>query len=183
MLIDTEYGPDIETAVIKGRTPAAMDEAFRANMVATFQKVMGFLNAEAYNLRRHAARPLGPVQHQVHRPRQAHAPEAGGDRGRSLRRRAPSPRRAARARGSRGHPAVVDTLVTWGSPYAVPLRSNLAVYGEVGNLATSRAGARPVLLRLGVGPAVAGVAPTRSWRAGSWVCRPTRSTCSRRSGC
>jgi V/A-type H+-transporting ATPase subunit C len=32
--------------------------------------------------------------------------------------------------------AVVDTLATWGSPYAVPLRENLAAYGDGGNLAT-----------------------------------------------
>jgi V/A-type H+-transporting ATPase subunit C len=50
MLIGTEYGPYIETSIIKGRTPAAMDEALRDNMVGTFQKIMGFLNAEAYKL-------------------------------------------------------------------------------------------------------------------------------------
>jgi len=31
--------------------------------------------------------------------------------------------------------AVVDTLATWGSPYAVPLRENIAEYTETGNLA------------------------------------------------
>ncbi len=45
-LADTEYGPDLEETLIHGRTAAQVDEALKANMVRTFQKVMGFLNEE-----------------------------------------------------------------------------------------------------------------------------------------
>lgn len=46
-LSETEYGSDIEEALIHGRDAAAVDEALKNNMVRTFQKVSGFLNDEA----------------------------------------------------------------------------------------------------------------------------------------
>lgn len=46
-LSDTEYGPDLEEALIRGRDAAAVDEALKNNMVRTFRKVFGFLNEEA----------------------------------------------------------------------------------------------------------------------------------------
>lgn len=46
-LTDTEYGPDLEDVLIKGRDAATIDEALKNNMVRTFQKVLGFLNEEA----------------------------------------------------------------------------------------------------------------------------------------
>jgi V/A-type H+-transporting ATPase subunit C len=47
-LADTEYGADLEEALIHGRDAAAVDEALKHNMVRTFQKVHGFLNDEAH---------------------------------------------------------------------------------------------------------------------------------------
>lgn len=46
-LSGTEYGPDLESSIIHGRTAAAVDEALKNNMVRTYQKVLGFLNDEA----------------------------------------------------------------------------------------------------------------------------------------
>jgi V/A-type H+-transporting ATPase subunit C len=135
-LIDTEYGPDIETAIIKGRTPAAMDEAFRANMVATFQKVMGFLNSEAYDLMttllgRWDLFNIKSIVRGKHMHLKAEEIEDGLYAVGAL-----TPVELHVLVNAEDIRAVVDTLVTWGSPYAVPLRENLAEYGETGNLAT-----------------------------------------------
>jgi V/A-type H+/Na+-transporting ATPase subunit C len=136
MLIDTEYGPDIETAIIKGRTPAAMDEAFRANMVATFQKVMGFLNAEAYGLMstllgRWDLFNVKSIIRGKHMHLKAEEIEDGLYAVGAL-----TPVELHVLVNLEDMRAVVDTLVTWGSPYAVPLRENIASYNESGNLAT-----------------------------------------------
>jgi len=135
-LIDTEYGPDIETTIIHGRTPAAVDEAFRANMVGTFQKVMGFLNAEAYGL---VGTLLGRWDlfniKSIVRGKHMHLmPEEIEDGLYAV--GALSPAELHVLVQLEDIRAVVDTLVTWGSPYAEPLRSGLVGYGEAGNLAT-----------------------------------------------
>jgi V/A-type H+-transporting ATPase subunit C len=46
-LSETDYGPDLEEALIHGRDAASVDEALKNNMVRTYQKVSGFLNDEA----------------------------------------------------------------------------------------------------------------------------------------
>jgi len=135
-LIDTEYGPEIETAIIHGRTPAAVDEAFRANMVGTFQKVMGFLNAEAYGL---VGTLLGRWDlfniKSIIRGKHMHLmPEEIEDGLYAV--GALSPTELHVLVQLEDIRAVVDTLVTWESPYAVPLRGALAAYGEGGNLAS-----------------------------------------------
>ena len=136
MLIQTGYGPDIETAIIHGRTPAAMDEALRANMVENFQKVMGFLNAEAHTL---VGTLLGRWDmfnvKSIIRGKHMHLkPEEIEDGLYAV--GALTPTDLHVLVGLEDIRAVVDTLVTWESPYAVPLRENLAAYGEGGNLAT-----------------------------------------------
>lgn len=135
-LIDTEYGPEIETAIIHGRTPAAVDEAFRANMVGTFQKVMGFLNAEAHDL---VGTLLGRWDlfniKSIVRGKHMHLmPEEIEDGLYAV--GALSPGELHELVQLEDIRAVVDTLVTWESPYAVPLRGALAAYGEGGNLAS-----------------------------------------------
>jgi V/A-type H+-transporting ATPase subunit C len=135
-LIPTEYGPYIETAIIKGRTPAAMDEALRGNMVATFQKVIGFLNAEADGLvgtllGRWDLFNLKSIVRGKHMHLKAEEIEDGLYAVGSL-----NPSDLHLLVGLEDIRAVVDTLVTWGSPYAVPLRENLAKYTDAGNLAT-----------------------------------------------
>lgn len=49
-LSDTEYGPDLEDALIHGRGAPQVDDALKANMIRTFRKVQGFLNEEALYL-------------------------------------------------------------------------------------------------------------------------------------
>ena len=49
-LSETGYGPDLVEELIHGRTAAQVDDALRANMVRTFQKVMGFLNEEGRDI-------------------------------------------------------------------------------------------------------------------------------------
>ncbi len=49
-LSETEYGPDLEVALIHGLDAGTVDAALKSNMVRTFQKVLGFLNDEASQL-------------------------------------------------------------------------------------------------------------------------------------
>jgi len=46
-LSETEYGPDLEEALIHGLDATNVDVALTNNMVRTFQKILGFLNPEA----------------------------------------------------------------------------------------------------------------------------------------
>ncbi|MDO8964693.1 MAG: ATP synthase A1 subunit C [Coriobacteriia bacterium] len=133
-LSDTEYAEYIDAAIIKGRTPAAMDEAFRANMVGTFQKVTGFLNAEAYDL---VTTLLGRwdlfnIKSLI---RGKHMNLSGDEIQDGLYAvGALTPVELNMLGNLDGVRAVVDTLWTWGSPYAEPLRSNLAAYEAEHNL-------------------------------------------------
>lgn len=135
-LIDTEYGPDIEATIIHGRTPAAVDEAFRTNMVGTFQKVMSFLNAEAHDL---VGALLGRWDlfniKSIIRGKHMHlVPEEIEDGLYAV--GALTPAELHVLVELEDIRAVVDTLVTWGSPYAEPLRGSLSAYSDSGNLAT-----------------------------------------------
>lgn len=49
-LMHGEYAADLEDALIKGRGAAEIDEGLRKNLVRTFNKVLGFLNDEAYDI-------------------------------------------------------------------------------------------------------------------------------------
>lgn len=135
MLIDTEYGPDIETAIIQGRTPAAMDEAFRANMVRTFRKVMGFLNSEAHVLvgtllGRWDLFNIKSIVRGKHMHLTSEQIEDGLYAVGSL-----TPVELRYLMELKDIRSVVHTLATWGSPYAAPLRNGLVAYGEGANLA------------------------------------------------
>lgn len=46
-LMQTEYAPDLEEALIHGRGANEVGEALRINLVRTYRKVFGFLNEEA----------------------------------------------------------------------------------------------------------------------------------------
>lgn len=50
VLMETEYGPDLETRIIHGRDATQIDLALKDNMVRTFRKVLDLLNDEAYEL-------------------------------------------------------------------------------------------------------------------------------------
>ncbi len=149
LLADTEYGPDIETAVIKGRTPAAIDEAFRANMVRTFQKVMGFLNKEGHDL---VSTLLGrwdlfnikSIVRGKHMHLKAEEVEDGLYAVGTL-----STVDLHFLAGLEDMRAVVDTLVTWESPYAVPLRDKMACVRDHRQPGGARTRSGPVLHQLG----------------------------------
>ncbi len=46
-LMDTDYGPDLESELVHGRTAAVIDEALKANMIREYQKVLKFLHPDA----------------------------------------------------------------------------------------------------------------------------------------
>lgn len=49
-LMHGEYTEDLEEALIHGRGAAEIDEALRGNLVRTYNKVLGFLNEEAFHI-------------------------------------------------------------------------------------------------------------------------------------
>lgn len=49
-LSQTEIGPFLEETLIQGMTAASVDEALKRNLVATYRKVLGFLNEEALTI-------------------------------------------------------------------------------------------------------------------------------------
>ena len=49
-LMQTAYGPDLESELVHGRTAAVVDEALKNNMVNAYRKVLGFVHPEARRL-------------------------------------------------------------------------------------------------------------------------------------
>ena len=49
-LMDTEYGPDLEDQLVRGRTAAVIDDALKNNMVQAYRKVFKFLHPDARKL-------------------------------------------------------------------------------------------------------------------------------------
>lgn len=49
-LMQTEYAADLEETLLRGRGSAEVIEALKRNLVRTYRKVFGFLNAEAYDI-------------------------------------------------------------------------------------------------------------------------------------
>lgn len=133
-LLETEYAPELEDRILHGRTAAQVDEALKDNMVATFRKVMALANDEArvllitllgrwdiFNIKtiirgKHMNIPteeIVPSLIAVGQLSQVDAEEL------------------ARQESVAG---VVDTLATWGLPFAVPLREVLPEYHETADL-------------------------------------------------
>lgn len=133
-LADTEYGPDLEEALIHGIDASSVDIALKNNMVRTFQKVLGFLNDEAFYL---VTTLLGRwdvfnvktifrakhMQLGVEEIKDGLLP--AGELG------VVDLDALAAVEDVR---AVVDTAVTWGLPLAVPLREGYAEYVKTGEL-------------------------------------------------
>ncbi len=46
----TEYGPDVDAAVLQGRTPSDVDAGLKADMVRVHRKVLGFLADESFEI-------------------------------------------------------------------------------------------------------------------------------------
>jgi V/A-type H+/Na+-transporting ATPase subunit C len=135
LLSDTEYRTDLDEALIHGRTAAAVDEALKNNMVRTFQKVMAFLNDEAYDL---MGTLLGRFDlfniKTIIRGKHMHLePEEIEDSLLALGQLTPVElKELTRQDDAR---AVADTLWVWDSPYAKPLLDHIAEYQREHDLA------------------------------------------------
>jgi V/A-type H+-transporting ATPase subunit C len=134
MLMQTEYGPDLEVTLLHGHTFAAVDEALKINMVRSFEKILGFVNGEAHFL---VSTLFGKWDlfniKTIIRGKHMHlAPEeiiesllaAGQLSAVDLRALA----------GVEDVRAVVDTLNTWGLPFAKPLREAMSDYVKTRDL-------------------------------------------------
>lgn len=133
-IMPTEYGPDVEGRILHGRNAAQIDEALKDNMVRTFRKVYAFSNDEArdlltvllgrwdlFNLKtiirgKHLNLDAVEIIDSLITVGQLSSVDA---------------EELARQQGVKG---VVDTLATWGLPFAVPLRDALPGYNESGDL-------------------------------------------------
>jgi len=129
-LMQTEYGPDLETRILHGHTAANVDEALRDNMVRTFNKVLGYSNKEGtqlittllgrwdlFNIKtilrgKHMGLSEGEITDSLVTVGQLSKIDTD---------------ELARQSDIR---SVVDTLGTWGLPFAVPLREVLPDYAE-----------------------------------------------------
>ncbi|MDZ4170072.1 MAG: V-type ATPase subunit [Coriobacteriia bacterium] len=134
-LLQTEYAPDLEEALLQGRGAAEVGEALRLNLVRTYRKVFGFLNGEAADI---CSIVLGRWDvfnmKTILRGKQAHLPNdeiAAGllpvgalsqsDLDGLLRQ--PDIR------------AVVNTATTWGLPEATALRAGFVEFQRSGDMA------------------------------------------------
>ncbi len=129
-LIQTEYGPDLESRILHGRTAAQVDEALRDNMVRTFNRVLSFSNKEAtslvntllgrwdlFNVKtilrgKHMGLGFEEITDSVITVGQLSKVDTD---------------ELARQQDIR---SVVDTLGTWGLPFALPLKQVLPEYEE-----------------------------------------------------
>ena len=134
-LSETEYGPDLEDALIHGRDAAAVDEALKNNMVRTFQKVQSFLNPEAGYL---VTTLLGRWDvfnvKTVLRGKQMHLTAAEINEGMLPAGQLSLIDLEALAMQDDIR-AIVDTAVTWGLPYATALRDGHSAFLQSGQLA------------------------------------------------
>lgn len=134
-LMQTEYRPDLEARLLHGHTAAQVDLALKDNMVRTFRKVMSLSNDEAQNL---LTTLLGRwdlfnIKTII---RGKHMNLSSDEIVESM--VAAGQLESVDLEELSKQPtvkAVVDTLATWGMPFAVPLRAAMPEYTESGNLA------------------------------------------------
>ncbi len=134
-LTATEYGPDLEDALIHGRDAATIEAALKNHMIRTYQKVFSFLNDEGLYL----------VQTLLGRwdifniktiLRGKHIDAATDEIVEGL---LPAGQLTAveleALAGGEDIKTVIDTAVTWGLPFAGALREGYAEYLETESLA------------------------------------------------
>ncbi|MRS12693.1 MAG: hypothetical protein EG823_06440 [Actinobacteria bacterium] len=133
-MIETEYGPQLEDRILHGRTATQVDEALKDNMQSTFRKVLSHCNNEATTL---VTTLLGrwdlfnvkTIVRAKHMKLEAEelldSLIAVGQLSQI------DNEELARQGDIRG---LVDTLSTWGLPFAVPLRAVLPEYEESDDL-------------------------------------------------
>jgi V/A-type H+-transporting ATPase subunit C len=128
LLLQTEYGPDLESRLIQGHTAAVVDDALKDNMVRTFGKIMKFINDEAKLL---SATLLGRwdlfnIKTIIRGKHMKLSSEAIID---SLLPVGEMTEVELKELANQEDVlAVIDTLWTWGVPYSVPLRDVMQEY-------------------------------------------------------
>jgi len=133
-IMDTEYGPDLEDRILHGRTATQVDEALKDNMVRTFAKVMSVSNDEAQRL---LTTLLGrwDLFNIKTVLRGKHMNLSEDVIANSLIAVGQLTQVDAEELAKQGSvKSVVDTLATWGLPFAVPLREVLPEYNESADL-------------------------------------------------
>jgi len=130
----TEYAPYLDEALIQGVSSAHVDEALRNNMVGTYRKVLSFLNDEAQYI---VSTLLGrwDVFNIKTLLRAKHLEISSTDLlAGVLPVGALGPYDIEALAQQDGVKALVDTIVTWGLPFAAPLREGYPNYLETGEL-------------------------------------------------
>jgi len=134
-LTHTEIGPYLEETLIHGLTATSVDQALKLNLVATYRKVLGFLNDEAFDI---CSTLLGRWDvfnmKSVVRGKHMHltAEEIGEG---LLPVGALSQTDLDGLIGQGDLRGVVDLASTWGLPQAAALREGYQVYQRTGELA------------------------------------------------
>lgn len=135
-LTETEYGPDLEEALIHGLDATNIDVALTNNMTRTFQKIMGFLNPEAAYL---VTTLLGRWDvfnvKSILRAKHMHLP-IEELKGGLLPAGQLSPVDLEHLAMAEDVRAVVDIAGTWGLPMAGALREGHAEFMRTGELAS-----------------------------------------------
>lgn len=135
-LSETEYGEDLESAVIHGIDAASVDKALRNHMARTFRKIMGFLNPEAVYL---VTTLLGRWDifnvKTILRAKQMHVSIDELREGLLAEGQLTLVDLEALA-AVEDVRAVVDTIATWGLPMATALREGHGEYLKTGELAS-----------------------------------------------
>jgi V/A-type H+-transporting ATPase subunit C len=134
MLSSTDYGPDLEQTLLHGHGFSQVDEALKNNLVRTFRKVLGIVNGEARFL---VATLLGrwdllnvkTILRGKHMHLQAQEILDSLVSAGQL-----TPVELNALAGEEDVRAVVDTMTTWGLPFAVPLRAATPDYLKSGEL-------------------------------------------------
>jgi len=133
-LSQTEYAADLEGELLRGHTAAEIDEALKRNTVRTFRKVLGLVNDEAHVL---ITTLLGRwdlfnIKTLVRGKHMHVSPEEILDGMLPVAQLSEvDVEELAKAPDVRG---LVDTLTTWGLPFAGPLRSSMGQYAREGDL-------------------------------------------------
>lgn len=134
-LMDTEYAPDLDEALIHGRTASTVDDALKNNMVRTYQKVLGFLNEEAsYILTTLLGRWDVFNLKTIVRGKQMHLMPGEIEEGLLAAGQLSTADLVALAE-SEDIRGVVDLAATWGLPFAGALRDGFGRYTATGQLA------------------------------------------------
>ena len=129
-LMQTEYGPDLETRLLHGRTATQVDEALKDNMIRTFNRVLSFSNKEATSLVNTLLGrwDLFNIKTIIRGKHMGLAEEEITDSLITVGQLSKiDTDELSRQNDVRG---VVDMLGTWGLPFAVPLREVLPEYTE-----------------------------------------------------